>query len=103
MSSKSKSKSLDTDEEKKLRLLIDGPTILEQWTNQGIPCHYAKFQSAIAPGKDKEPVSEFYIKGPTGKYLVDSLCYTPHGVIWTYQGLTEITPLANVRNARFIL
>ena len=78
--------------------------ILNGWiTYGGIPCDRVRFQNTVAPGKDREPVSEFYIKGPTGKYLVDKITYTPHGVIWIYQGSTEITPLANVKNARFIL
>lgn len=78
-------------------------SILEKWISEGIPCYYMRFQSPVAPARDKEPVSEFYIKGPTGKYLVDSIWYTPYGVIWRAHKETDITPLANVNWSRVIL
>lgn len=78
-------------------------TQLDLWIENGIKCHYARLQSPVAPAKDKEPVSEFYIKGPTGKYLVDTMWYTPHGLVWKAFGETGVMPLANVCLGRVIL
>ena len=81
----------------------DKMSTITKWISEGIPCDRIRLQTPVAPSKDKEPVGEFYIKGPTGKYLVEYITYTPHGVIWSSNGETQIVPLANVMNARFIL
>jgi hypothetical protein len=99
MISKSKSKITLKD----ITSDVDKISNLGKWVLEGIPCSYARLQSPAAPGANKEPVSEFYIKGPTGKYLVDSLVYTPHGLVWVHEGVTHIMPLANIRQVRPIL
>jgi hypothetical protein len=76
---------------------------LDSWISQGIPCYYVRLQSPVAPARDKEPVSEFYIKGPTGKYLIDSMWYTPYGLVWRAHKETNITALANIVLSRILL
>lgn len=88
-------------EEKKKATI--SPSNLDSWIKDGVSCYYMRFQSPVAPAKDKEPVSEFYIKGPTSKYLVDSMWYTPNGLVWKAFGETNVTPLANINWGRIVL
>jgi len=67
-----------------------------------VVCHYARFHQPVPPYVNKEPVSEFKVKSDSDKYKVDSIVYTPHGVIWTANGETNIVPLANVIYVRTI-
>lgn len=80
-------------------------TNFEMWDEWGIPAYYVRFHQPVPPSKNKnrEPVSEFYIKGPTGKYLVQSLTYTPHGLIFKSDNETNIVPLANIIYCRLIM
>src|SRR5665213_3384033 len=70
-------------------------------------CLYVRFHQPVPPALNKEPVSEFKLK-PDGnsiqamRYVVDSITYTEHGVIYTAYGETNIVPLANVTYARLI-
>lgn len=84
--------------EKPLRALLCG---YEKWEAEGIPCHHVRFQAEIPPAKDMQPVGEFYTKQNKSKYVVDSMVYTPHGVIWRAFGEVNIVPLANIQLARF--
>lgn len=74
-----------------------------QWEYEGIPCHYARFHQPVPPYVNKEPVSEFKVKSDADKYKVDLIVYTPHGLIWTANGETNIVPLANVIYVRTII
>lgn len=80
--------------------LSDSP--LKTWLAEGVPCYYVRFQNPVSPGVNREPVSEFYIKGPTGKYIVDQIIYTPYGLIFRAFGETDIVPLANVMLTRTV-
>ena len=75
---------------------------IDRWAYDGIRCHYARFHQPVPPYVNKEPVSEFKVKSDADKYKVDSIVYTPHGVIWTANGETNIVPLANVIYVRTI-
>lgn len=66
----------------------------------GIKCHYVRFHQSVPPGVNREPVSEFYTKSSTSKYVVDSITYTPDGLIFEANGELDIVPLANVIYAR---
>ena len=74
-----------------------------QWLHFGVICHYARFHQPVPPYVNKEPVSEFKVKSDADKYKVDSIVYTPHGLIWTANGETNIVPLANVIYVRTII
>lgn len=75
--------------------------LIELWESQGIPLKWVKFQSPVAPQKDREPVYEFKIEGLSkDKYLVDQMRWCPQGIIWRKGGAPEITPLINVLQAR---
>jgi hypothetical protein len=77
---------------------------LEKWISDGVNCYYARFQSPIPPGDNKEPVSEFTLNPlKNTKYRVDSMVYTPHGLIFKAYGETNIVPLPDVMYARFTL
>jgi hypothetical protein len=75
---------------------------LDRWAYDGVPCHYARFHHPVPPYVNKEPVSEFKVKSDAEKYKVDSIVYTPYGVIWTANGETDVVPLANVIYVRTI-
>ena len=82
-----------------------GVSQIEYWLQSAIPCHYVRFQQAVPPAVNKEPVSEFRLEATgdsqRGKlYVVDSIYYTPHGVIFKAYGETNIVPLANVMYVR---
>ena len=77
---------------------------LDKWARDGVKCHYVRFHQPVPPAKDMEPVSEFSTKaGVKDKYFVDSLTYTPHGIVFRCKGELDITPLANVIVSRSIL
>ena len=76
---------------------------ISMWKDQGTQAYYVRFHQPVPPAVNKEPVSEFYIKGPTGKYIVDSIWLTPHGVIWEAYGEVNISALANVVYSRLRL
>lgn len=80
---------------------------LEMWAADGVACSDAKFHQPVPPAKDKEPVSQFMVRPPNTqhgvKYTVDSIIYTPHGVIYTAFGETNIVALANVVVVRAIV
>lgn len=76
-------------------------TTIEQWEKYGIPCHYVRFHQPIPPAENAEPVSEFKLNSH-GKYSVESIVYTEHGVIWRAKGEVDICALANVMYARSI-
>ncbi len=78
-------------------------SILEKWIALGLPCYYVRFQGPVARHANDEPVSEFRITGERDKYIVDSIWYTPHGIIWKSRMETNITPLANAQWSRIIL
>ncbi len=63
-----------------------------------IPIDYVSFIKDTPRGRKQEPVSEFVLKSDQIKYLVESLTWTPYGVIWTCLGKTNLAPLSNVRN-----
>lgn len=65
-------------------------------TPPGIPCRYAKFAHPVPPGMNLEPVYEFSTSGPTSKYIVESMFYTPTGLEFSYKGEENIVPLGNV-------
>lgn len=80
---------------------------ISDWEIDGIACRYAKFSEPVPSRKNGEPVHEFYIASETkqpehNKYLVDSLCYTRHGLIFKAYGEVNIVPLGNVVYARAI-
>jgi hypothetical protein len=65
--------------------------------------YYVRFHQPVPPGVDKEPVSEFKLVGRNQfdkKYVVDSITWTPDGVITKAHGTTNIIPLANVIHCR---
>ena len=66
----------------------------------GTPLYYARFQQPIPPAVNMEPVSEFVLSGKHSKYIVDTMRYTSHGLVWTFHDETNITPLANVMYVR---
>jgi len=76
--------------------------LLEKWESEGVPCYYARFQGPVPPSLNKEPVSEFYLKSSTNKYVVDRITYTEHGLIWRANSELNMTPLANVQYVRSI-
>jgi hypothetical protein len=61
--------------------------------------YYVRFHQAVPNFRDKEPVNEFKLKA-TGtfdqKYVVESITWTPDGVIYKNKDCTAIVPLANV-------
>jgi len=75
---------------------------VNQWETHGVRCHYARFHQPVPPYVNKEPVSEFKLTSIQDKYKVDSIVYTPHGLMWTANGETNIAPLANVIYVRTI-
>lgn len=82
------------------------PSQLNDWETRGIVCQYAKFIHPVASGPNREPVSEFKTSKMTGKYttdpryLVDSLVYTPYGLIWRAHGEVNLAPIANINHVR---
>lgn len=75
----------------------------KQESELGYPIHYARFHHPVPPGLNKEPVNEFVIKGKQTKYLVDSLRWTPEGVLYSAYGETNLVPSANVVYCRLTL
>jgi hypothetical protein len=77
-------------------------TNLEKLIEDGIPVYYAKFQNPVAPGENKEPVSEFKIKTNHVKYKVDKMLRCPNGLIFEVNGELDIVESANVVVSRVI-
>lgn len=82
-------------------------TKLQKWEAEGIPCYYARFERAVPPHENSEPVYEFQLVKednlqPRKKYCVESIVYTEHGVIWRSKEEIDICPLSNIAYARFI-
>jgi hypothetical protein len=75
---------------------------LDEWLAQGIPLYYCRFQQSVPPAVNKEPVAEFNLEAKHHKYVVERMVYTPHGVIFSAFGETNIVPLANVMYVRTI-
>ncbi len=74
---------------------------LESLKQQGIPIHYVRFHQAVPRFKNDEPVSEFYIKGPTGKYIVDSLLWIPGKcILFECKGELDSVESANIMYTR---
>ncbi len=76
---------------------------LEEWEKEGTRAYYVKFHQPVPTFVNKEPVSEFRIKIDNQidrKYLVESIVYSPKGVIVEAGGEKNIIPLANVMYAR---
>lgn len=74
----------------------------------GYPIHYARFHQAVPTALDKEPVNEFRlqsrnVKPGDMKYIVDSLRWTPDGVLYEAYGETGMVALANVVYCRLTL
>ena len=75
----------------------------EKWEN-GTPIFYARFHSAVPPGKDKEPVEEFSLKNKHIKYVVDDLRWSwGDGVIFKAYSEMDLVPEANIKYVRFTL
>jgi hypothetical protein len=72
------------------------PNNLQKLLDQGIPSHYVRFHQPVAPGLDREPVSEFRLRSIQSKYVVDEIIWTPHGVIFKAHGEIDIVDSANV-------
>jgi hypothetical protein len=82
-------------------------TMMEEWMADGLPCKSVRFINPVPLRKNTEPVHEFYIASETkhpenNKYLVDSLCYTRHGLIFEAYGEIDIIPLGNIVYVRTI-
>lgn len=82
------------------RLIIQPTNRLTSWESTGIPCYYARFETAAPTRQDGPPVNEMYIAHPDiktrgAKYLVDSLTYTDHGLIVRAHGKTFIIKIGN--------
>jgi len=65
--------------------------------------YYVRFHQPVPPGEDKEPVSEFRLKSTQKKYVVDSILWTPNGVVVKAYNETFIVSLANVMYCRLSL
>ena len=80
---------------------------IEQWERFGTPCYYVRFHQGIPIHVDAEPVSEFKLatsplNANSRKYIVESMVYTEHGIIWRSRGELNVCPLANVMYARAV-
>lgn len=69
---------------------------------EGLTCTHVTFHSPVPRGKNWQPVNEFCLEGRDAKYIVDSLAYTPQGLVFVALGETKIVPLANVIVARLV-
>lgn len=77
--------------------------MIDKWEKAGVHCFYVRFHQPVPPAKDLEPVAEFSTQAkPPSKYLVDSITYTPNGVIFRAKGEVDLVPLANVIYVRSI-
>lgn len=88
-------------------MMSDGlQSLSEAWAMDGIDCKYARFVNPVPVRMDAEPVYEFYLlhtdphKPKHKKYMVDSLVYTPYGLICKCNGETNIVPLGNISFVR---
>ena len=93
---------------KSIKSTPEALSTLETLIQHGIPCKYVRFHQAVPPALNKEPVGEFRLSAQgdvnRGKlYAVDSIAYTPHGVIFKAYGETNIVPLANIIYVRTII
>lgn len=77
-------------------------TAIERWVTEGVPCKYARFIAAVHPAPGKDPVNEFKLESKEAKYLVNSLIYTPHGLVFGVHGELGIVPLANISHVRLV-
>lgn len=74
----------------------------------GYPIHYVKFHAPVPQGLDAEPVHEFRIQDSKSKYKIESMRFTPEGILYTGRGKaghleTGLIPLANVVYCRLTL
>lgn len=74
-------------------------SILQQWIAESAPCSYVKFVYPIPRIIKTEPLYEFKLAGDS-KYRVDKIWYGPHGLLWEYQGIIQVTDA--VQHATFI-
>ena len=72
------------------------------WKMNGANCKHATFHSPVPRAKNAQPVNEFCLEGRDQKYMVDSIVYTPHGLIISVGKESQIIPLANVIVARLV-
>jgi hypothetical protein len=71
--------------------------------DDGIQCHYIRFQSPVAPKENKEPVFEFKLQSKDPRYKVDQISHTDTMVFWKIDGIIQTTPYVNVQWSRPIL
>jgi hypothetical protein len=76
---------------------------LEKSLEAGIQCSYARFQAAVAPKENKEPVHEFKLNSTDVRYKVDKISHDNHTLFWKIDGIIQETPWVNVQWARPIL
>jgi hypothetical protein len=74
-------------------------SILQQWIAESAPCSYVKFVYPIPRIIKTEPLYEFKLAGDS-KYRVDKIWYGPHGLLWEFQGIIQVTDA--VQHATFI-
>lgn len=75
-------------------------SLFEQWEKEGQPCSYVRFHAPLPRQIKQEPVYEFTLTSKDAKYVVDSIVYHQHALLWRAGGELEATPLANVQYAR---
>lgn len=76
----------------------------------GRAAYHVRFHQSVPPGIDKEPMLELKLEStfdgkmtPNQKrYVVESLTWTPQGVIFEAYGELVIVPLANVSYCRLV-
>lgn len=75
--------------------------LIDLW-KLGAHCKHVTLHSPVPKVKNAQPVNEFCLEGRDAKYIVDSIVYTPHGVIISVLSDTQIIPLGNVVVARLV-
>lgn len=75
-------------------------TQLDKWITNGIVCDYVKFRDPVPRFEGQEPVYEFKLLATTQKYVVNSIIYTQHGLVWRAGDEINIVPLSNVNFVR---
>lgn len=76
---------------------------IEDLSSCGRSAYYVRFHQPVPPAEDKEPVSEFRLQSKQNKYVVDSILWTQHGIIYTAYGEINIVSLANVIYCRLVI
>lgn len=79
---------------------LDRP-LLEEWVEDGICCKYVQFSHKPIPtAKGNEPVWEFKLDSLDRRYQVNSIFYTPNGLVFSAHGEMGVVPLTNVAHVR---